>query len=211
MKQCKYCGAELPDSAKACSNCGRPCPVEEKPEETPKMTAPEAKVPVESEASWNTAAASTWAEAEEDIWHRRPEDEWYREQGTMNRPSQEYWMRPTPEAFPGQRSMYEPTRTHPMAIVALFLGILAIFFNGLLFLPSIVGITLSIVALTQIRKEPAKYSGRWLAIVGLMLSIGCLIAYIILFAKIYQQVYDALQDPEVMEQVQEYFKLGPAA
>ncbi len=29
MKKCMYCGAELPDEAKACSNCGRPLPVTE--------------------------------------------------------------------------------------------------------------------------------------------------------------------------------------
>ena len=62
MKNCKYCGAMLPDDARACSNCGRPTgyvPVKA-PEE--KKTAPEA---VDSgsdaskageDSSWNTGS-----------------------------------------------------------------------------------------------------------------------------------------------------------
>ena len=240
MKQCKYCGAELPNEAKACSNCGRPLPVEEQPKEKQaeervlhtgeqSVRRPVESAPVQEAAPWCDPHGPTWSEnAEEDLWYPRPEDAWYREQGRPNIPygygqpnaPQTYGQPvapPEPQGWNAQAPYPEysvrqrpdaPSRIHPLAIIAFFLGLLAIFFNGLLFLPSILSITLAIIALVQIKREPLSYSGKWLAVIGMIVAIGALIAYGVLFARVYDRVYDILQQPEMMQQLQDILYSG---
>lgn len=75
-------------------------------------------------------------------------------------------------------------QTNSMAIAALVMGILSItvgvFCCGPLF--SILGIIFSLVALSQIKKNPEQQTGRGMAIAGLVMSILGLIMFAILFA-----------------------------
>jgi len=65
------------------------------------------------------------------------------------------------------------TRTHPLAVTGLVLGILSLTLGlccyGLPF--NLAGIVCSLAALSQIRKDPQRERGRGLAIAGLVLSI----------------------------------------
>jgi hypothetical protein len=75
----------------------------------------------------------------------------------------------TPLPMPGS----QPQKANPLAITGLVLGILALpgacCCYGIPF--NIPGIVVSIIALSQIKKEPDRYTGRGMALAGLILSI----------------------------------------
>jgi type II secretory pathway pseudopilin PulG len=58
-----------------------------------------------------------------------------------------------------------------LAICALVLGIINLFSLGILGIGAIVGIILSIVALSKIKRDPSRYGGKGFAIAGLITSI----------------------------------------
>ena len=71
-------------------------------------------------------------------------------------------------------------KRNPMALTGLILGIASLLCCGPFF--SIPGIIFSIVGLVQIKKNPLQYSGRGLAIAGLVLSIVSLVITVVLIA-----------------------------
>ena len=93
----------------------------------------------------------------------------------------------------------QPAKANPLAIAGLVLGILALpgvcCCYGIPF--NIPGIVCSIIALTQIKKEPEKYSGKGMALAGLILSIlGIVLAVALLIAGV------ALNGSEWMRKLQ---------
>ncbi|MFO1475781.1 MAG: DUF4190 domain-containing protein [Verrucomicrobiota bacterium] len=89
---------------------------------------------------------------------------------------------PVPPAF---ATTAVPARsTHPLATTGLVLGIVALTFgmcccNGFPF--NLIGLVLSIIALSRIRSDPARYEGRGVAIAGIVLcsisiALGVLLA-----------------------------------
>jgi len=69
-------------------------------------------------------------------------------------------------------------QNHPLAIIGFILSLISVSLGlcccyGLPF--NLVGITLSAVGLSQIRRQPARYSGRGLALAGLILGIVSLL------------------------------------
>ena len=65
-----------------------------------------------------------------------------------------------------------------LAIASLVLGIVNMFTLGLLGLGIIVGVIISIMALTRIRKQPALYGGREFAIAGLVTNLVSILAVV---------------------------------
>ncbi len=65
-----------------------------------------------------------------------------------------------------------------LAIASLVLGIINLFTLGLLGLGIIVGVIISIMALTRIRKDPAVYGGREFAIAGLVTNLVSVLAVV---------------------------------
>ena len=64
-----------------------------------------------------------------------------------------------------------------LAIASLILGIISIPTLGLLVMGALTGIALGIVALNQIRKDPAHYGGKGMAIAGIVCGvIGCVLS-----------------------------------
>ena len=214
MKNCKYCGAMLPDDARACSNCGRPTgyvPVKA-PEE--KKTAPEA---VDSgsdaskageDSSWNTGSfenaehkekSGTWSRpvdgsGSDDLWSRPESDPWGQRQ--PNADPFGGGMRPMPEGF----GYGQERRTSGYAIASFVLGIIAPIFNGFYLAPSILAITFGIIAIVQCSRHKDLYKGKWMGITGIVLGGVFLLIYIILFAY----AFWLLQDPEFASFFQEY-------
>jgi type II secretory pathway pseudopilin PulG len=58
-----------------------------------------------------------------------------------------------------------------MAVLSLVLGIISLFTLGILGLGAIAGITLAIIALSNVKRNPQEYGGKGLAIGGLVTSI----------------------------------------
>jgi Domain of unknown function (DUF4190)/GYF domain 2 len=86
-------------------------------------------------------------------------------------------------ASPGVLMGVQPTRTNPMALTGMIMGILSITVgwaccSGPIF--STLGIVFSGIGLSQIKKNPTVETGRGMAITGLVLSILGLVVTILL-------------------------------
>ena len=88
------------------------------------------------------------------------------------------------------------------AVWALVCGGLASFLNGLVFVPSILAIVFGIVALVQTRRNAQLYKGSWMAVAGLLFGIFFLIVY----GYVFHMIFQAVQNPETLEQLQQYLK-----
>ena len=95
-----------------------------------------------------------------------------------------------------------PGRYNTFAIWSLVFGVLASFLNGLVFVPSIIAIIFAVVGLVQIRKNPGLFRGKWMAIAGLAFGVFFLIVY----GYVFHVVFQAVQNPETFEQLQQYLK-----
>ena len=88
---------------------------------------------------------------------------------------------PSPVAYPTQR------KTNGMAIAGLVLGILA-FIQCCTLLVGTLGIVFSCIAISQINKQPAEFTGKGMAVaglitsaVGMLFNIALLIVYLAMF------------------------------
>ena len=232
MKQCPFCGYDLPDTARACSNCGRPQPESEIKKETvtikeqfPEPTQPVQELPdprqqvlqdawQQPQDTWQQPQGS-WQQQDpgrqsQDVWQQSQES-WQQSRDAWQQPQNSWQQMPPawqdPQAM--RQGMSDPMarKYHSFAIAAFCLGILSIFLNGFFFLPSILALVFSIVSLVQMQKEPQRYAGKWLAIVALILSVVTLVVYGVVFAQVFSKVYQAVQDPETYQQLQEYLGL----
>lgn len=85
---------------------------------------------------------------------------------------------PSP-SFSQTQVMTSSKKTNPLALTGMILGIVSITFGlcccyGLPF--NIAGIVFSIIGLVQVKKNPELYSGRGMAIAGLILSLLSIVA-----------------------------------
>ena len=71
-----------------------------------------------------------------------------------------------------------PPATNGLAIGGLVCGILGLFCCGPLF--STVGLILSVVALTQINKNPTRYTGKGMAVAGIALALAGYVIFVVL-------------------------------
>lgn len=85
-----------------------------------------------------------------------------------------------PTATPVYNSNYDDREGEKkgLAIFALILGILSFFTFGLLGVGAILGIILSCIAMSRVKREPWQYGGRGMAIAGLVLSITSLVTVV---------------------------------
>ena len=94
------------------------------------------------------------------------------------------------------------SRYNTFALWSLVFGFLASFLNGIVFIPSIIAIVFAIVGLVQISKNPAVFRGKWMAIVGLAFGI----VFLVVYGYVFHIVFQAVQDPETFEQLQQYLR-----
>ncbi len=236
MKQCVYCGAELQDDARACNNCGRPVPdmpekeaekhsaaeeqkeapeLQEQPQQDPWGRLPQQP---EQQSLWGQQPQqpqqSLWGQQpqqpqQQSLWGQQPQqpqqDPW------GNQPQQGPWgwqqNDPSRQGYGSPYSGYgRPQniqgRYNTFALWSLIFGFLASFLNGFVFIPSIVSIVFAVIALLQFRKNPGMFRGQWMAVVGLILAIFFLIVY----AYVFRMVFQAVQNPETFEQLQQYLR-----
>jgi hypothetical protein len=77
-------------------------------------------------------------------------------------------------------------KSNSMAVASMVLGILSLMFcfccYGIPF--NVLGIVFSLIALTQIRNEPERYTGKNLAVAGLVLSLLSIVLSIIFFVVV---------------------------
>ena len=238
MKQCPFCGYELADEARACNNCGRPVPVEEKPEQTemkpqddPGQSAPQDPWAAPQDDPGQSAPQDPWAAPQNDAGQSAPQDPWATPQnpwatpqeqpqnpwqGTPQNPwsapqerpqnswqnaPQHPWHNTQQETWRGEGGM---KRVHPFTIAAASLAILSIFLNGFFFLPSILALVFGFLALAKIRKEPEVYGAKLITIFAVILALIALEVYGVIFMKVFNNVYNAIQDPENYQQIREY-------
>ena len=90
-------------------------------------------------------------------------------------------------------------KTNIFAVFSLVFGIMAFF----MFFSSILGIIFGAIGLSQIKRYPERFKGKRLAIIGIVVSVVFIILYAVLFVKVFQ----ALQDPETLQMLQEYLNL----
>ena len=214
MKKCVYCGAELNDDAKACSNCGRILPREEWPEE--KKTDDSGK----NQDSRN-GQDSAWNSRNNDCnngWGGRDNDstETWSGRGGQNSgnsawENQNSWNTKNGQNPGGNTQGYgnQPPlqqKTNTFAIVALVQGILSVFLNSVLFfIPSVMAIVFGCISLSQLKQNPDQ-KGKGMAVAGLVLGIVFLILTIVLtilavwlistdseFSRMFQELYKQLE------------------
>ena len=85
---------------------------------------------------------------------------------------------PPPPLTLGGPSPGAPPATNGLAIGGLVCGILGLFCCGPLV--STVGLILSVVALVQINQNPARYTGKGMAVAGIVLAIAGYIIFVLL-------------------------------
>jgi hypothetical protein len=101
---------------------------------------------------------------------------------------------------PGPISITPTARTNSLALMSLFMGILALTCGmcccyGMPF--NLLGIVFSLVALAQIRNDPRSQTGSGLAIAGLVLSLLSLLLAVLFFA-----FGLALSTPDILRNIQ---------
>ena len=158
-------------------------------------------------------------------WGQQPpqQDPWGQQSPQQNpwgQPQQDPWGRPlngsdpnrpgpdgqipgfgTPYAGYGGRQTIQK-RYHMFAVWSLLFGIISAFLNGIVFIPSILAIVFAIIAIIQIRKNPQQYGGTGMAIIGLVLGV----VFLIMYGYVFKMVFQAVQNPETMEQLQNYLQ-----
>lgn len=203
MKKCVYCGAELNDDAKACSNCGRILPREEWPEE--KKTDDSGKNQDSrngQDSAWNSRnndcnngwggrdndSTETWSgrggqNSGNSAWENQ--NSWNTKNG-QNPYGQNPYGRNSYGQYPGGNTQgygNQPPlqqKTNTFAIVALVQGILSVFLNSVLFfIPSVMAIVFGCISLSQLKQNPDQ-KGKGMAVAGLVLGIVFLILTIVL-------------------------------
>jgi hypothetical protein len=108
-----------------------------------------------------------------------------------------------PRPAPGPIYLSPMSRTNPMAMAALVMGILAMTCclcccgccYGLPF--NVLGVIFALVALSQIRNDPQSQQGRGLAIAGLVL---CLLSFAMAAATLFLGL--AMSTPDILRKVQ---------
>ena len=299
MKQCPYCSAELPDEARACSNCGRPLPDmihteedQQKPDDAGKDTDSADTASVDyteriketeevhqsgqdmyQQNPQNAQGVQNWDQSAQD-WNQNPQDNqsaqgwnsnqqnwdqsaqgWNSNQQNWNQNPQNWnqnpqdwnqnpqnwdqnaqgwnrnpqgwnqdpqgwdqnpqnwnnnsqgwnrnpqgWNQNQQQNWYGQQSTSQQ-RSNPFAMTSLICGMAATVLNSLLFVPSILAIIFGIIGYVQTKKNPDKFHGGWMAVVGMVMGVICLIVYGVLFARVYHAI---LQNPEFIQQIQQY-------
>lgn len=203
MKKCVYCGAELNDDAKACSNCGRILPREEWPEE--KKTDDSGKNQDSrngQDSAWNSRnndcnngwggrdndSTETWSgrggqNSGNSAWENQ--NSWNTKNG-QNPYGQNPYGQNSYGQYPGGNTQgygNQPPlqqKTNTFAIVALVQGILSVFLNSVLFfIPSVMAIVFGCISLSQLKQNPDQ-KGKGMAVAGLVLGIVFLILTIVL-------------------------------
>jgi hypothetical protein len=203
VKKCVYCGAELNDDAKACSNCGRILPREEWPEE--KKTDDSGKNQDSrngQDSAWNSRnndSNNGWGGRDNDsteTWSGRGgqnsgnsawenQNSWNTQNG-QNPYGQNPYGQNSYGQYPGGNTQgygNQPPlqqKTNTFAIVALVQGILSVFLNSVLFfIPSVMAIVFGCISLSQLKQNPDQ-KGKGMAVAGLVLGIVFLILTIVL-------------------------------
>ena len=174
---------------------------------------------------WNRQdAQDPWnRQNQQDPWNRQnTQDPWNRQNtqdpwGQNTSPQQPYggWQQVPPNGQPDYSGYnrqpmpgYAPQQQmglrkyNTYAVWALVCGILASFLNGLVFVPSILAIIFGIVALVQTSRNTQLYKGRWMAVVGL----ACGVLFLIVYGYVFHMIFQAVQNPETLEQLQQYLK-----
>ena len=213
MKQCIYCGADLQDDARACNNCGRPVPdMPEKEAEKPAAAEEQQEAPVQQEQP-QQPQQDPWGQQlqlpQQDPWGQQPQQPQQNLWGQTQQQGPWGWQQNDPyrQGSGGPYSGYGSPqniqgRYNTFALWSLIFGFLASFLNGFVFIPSIIAIVFSVIGILQIRKNPGMFRGQWMAIVGLILGIFFLIVY----AYVFRMVFQAVQDPETFQQLQQYLR-----
>lgn len=87
-----------------------------------------------------------------------------------------------------------PRSTNGLAIAGLVCGILGLFCCGPVF--STIALVLALVALSQINQDPARYTGKGLAVAGIVLAvIGYLMFALLLFSGVMEGIFRNLPRP----------------
>ena len=102
--------------------------------------------------------------------------------------------------YNGQQNI--PKRYHMFAVWSMLFGIMSIFLNGFVFIPSILAIVFAVIAIVKIHKDPQQYLGTGMAIIGLVLGV----AFLIVYGYVFRMVFQAVQNPETLEQLQNYLQ-----
>ena len=208
MKKCVYCGAELNDDAKACSNCGRILPKEDWPEEK------------KADDAGKNQSGSDWG-GQDSAWDRRNTGSGWESRNSNGRSGQNdqnsnewggqssqnssgwsgqnngnsgwntrngqnpYGQNPYGQNSYGNMQGYanqppQQQKTNTFAIVAFVQGILSVFLNSVLFfIPSVMAIVFGCISLSQLKQNPDQ-KGKGMAVAGLVLGIVFLILTIVL-------------------------------
>lgn len=208
MKKCVYCGAELNDNAKACSNCGRILPKEDWPEEK------------KADDAGKNQSGSDWG-GQDSAWDRRNTGSGWESRNSNGRSGQNdqnsnewggqssqnssgwsgqnngnsgwntrngqnpYGQNPYGQNSYGNMQGYanqppQQQKTNTFAIVAFVQGILSVFLNSVLFfIPSVMAIVFGCISLSQLKQNPDQ-KGKGMAVAGLVLGIVFLILTIVL-------------------------------
>ena len=161
---------------------------------------------------WGQSPQGQWGQPQQQI----PQNPWGQpQQGPQNQwgqPQQQGpwgWQQNDPSGqgyrgpYPGY-GMQQNTqvRYNTFALWSLVFGFLSSFLNGLVFIPSIIAIVFAVIGLIQISKNPGAFKGRWMAIVGLIFGV----AFLVVYGYVFHIVFQAVQNPETFEQLQQYLK-----
>lgn len=217
MKKCVYCGAELNDNAKACSNCGRILPKEDWPEE--KKADDDGKNQSGNgwggqDSAWDSRNAGSGRESRNSSgWggQNSGNNGWNTQNGQNPYGQNPYGQNPYGQNFCGNVQGYgnqppQQQKTNTFAIVAFVQGILSVFLNSVLFfIPSVMAIVFGCISLSQLKQNPEQ-KGKGMAVAGLVLGIVFLILTIVLtilavwlissdseFSRMFQEIYKQLE------------------
>ncbi len=97
--------------------------------------------------------------------------------------------KPSLEGFIPSDYFYPDRKKQGLAIASLVVGVASCLTFGLLGLGTICGIVLGIVALVKIRKDPAQYGGRGLAVTGIVTSVISGVLCALMFSVIVYKIF----------------------
>ena len=208
MKKCVYCGAELNDDAKACSNCGRILPKEDWPEEKKADDAGKNQSGSDwggQDSAWDSRNTGSGWESRNSNGRSGQNDQNSNEWGGQSSQNSSGWsgqnngnsgwntrngqnpygQNPYGQNSYGNMQGYanqppQQQKTNTFAIVAFVQGILSVFLNSVLFfIPSVMAIVFGCISLSQLKQNPDQ-KGKGMAVAGLVLGIVFLILTIVL-------------------------------